>query len=94
MIWRDLNNPTKGALIGGLIGLFGIIIRPMFLSMNSDPFFIFGSIGSILGLYGVGGCNWKTSINCLIADRLGYIITILVFTLTGFLLGLIVRKKK
>jgi hypothetical protein len=93
MSWQNLHYATKGAVIGGTIGLVGSILRPIFWSMNNDPFFIFGTPGMILTIAGVGGCTWKSSF-CPVADFFGYIITIIIFSLIGLLIGLTVRKLK
>lgn len=93
MTWKNLKYITKGAIIGGLIGIVGSILRPFFWSMNDDPFFIFGIPSAILTIAGVGGCSWKSSF-CPIADFYGYIITIIIFTLIGSLIGFITKKIK
>ncbi|MFZ2976018.1 MAG: hypothetical protein WA055_05335 [Candidatus Moraniibacteriota bacterium] len=96
MRWQELSYTSKGAIVGGLIGLTGSILRPFFWSMNNDPFFVFGIIGMILRIFGVGGCSWKSSF-CSVGDFFGYIITIiifiLIFTLIGFMVGKIKSKK-
>ena len=91
MAWQNLKYSTIGAIIGGIIGLVGSILRPFFWSMNSDPLFIFGFPGSILKLAGVGGCSWKSS-SCPVAEFYGYIVTIIIFSLIGSLIGFIVGK--
>ncbi len=93
MTWKNLNYATKGAIIGGLIGLVGSILRSFFLSMNSDTFFIFGIPGIVLRIVGIGRCNWKSSF-CPVDDFLGYIVTVIVFSLIGFFIGFIVKKLK
>lgn len=79
----------KGALIGGLTGLGGSIIRPYFLTMNDDPFWIFGIMGIILQISGPFGCNWKRDY-CMLEDLLGYVMTTILFSLVGIVISKII----
>lgn len=93
MAWRDLKYSTRGAVIGGLIGAMGSVLRIFFWSMNNDPFGIFGIPGIALRIAGIDGCNWKSS-SCPTGDFFGYIITIVIFSLIGLFIGSIVGKIK
>ncbi len=84
---------TKGAIIGGLIGLVGSLLQSYFSTMNHDPFFLFGIPSLVLQIIGVGGCSWKSSF-CPMSDFLGSIITISIFLLIGLLIGKTLEKVK
>ena len=98
----------KGAIIGAIIGLVGSLIAfiggyliGLFGNISSDavriaissvltPFIL---ISAIFVISGILGCRWKMD-KCYEESILGFVVTIIIFSLIGALIGMIIGKIK
>jgi len=99
MAWKDLSYTKKGALIAGTISLIGILIAIINMSIGHPLGIItifaipFALIGTYFGLIGLFGCGFESSI-CPIEQTFGFIITLILYSLIGALIGFIFGKIK
>jgi len=93
MGWENWSYVKKGAITGGIIGLVGSILRPVFWTMNSDPLFVFSLMGNLLSFMGLFGCDYKRG-PCTFEVLTGYLVTIILFALIGSFIGHIYGKIK
>ena len=69
-------------LLGGLTGIFGVLVVGIFLFFGAHIAVVTGIIGVILGIFAVGKSQW----GCGVA---GLILNILILTLVGTFLGIV-----
>jgi hypothetical protein len=99
MNWKDRSYAKKGALVAGGISIVGIFIAIININHGSSlglitifaiPFALFGLL---FGLFSVFGCDFYESV-CPAEHALGFIVTLIVYSLIGAFIGWIVGKIK
>ncbi len=103
MNWNSYGYVKKGAIIGGVVGLVGVLLTVFLVyvlgldSMDLGPIFYllvpFIVIGIMLLFSGIFGCDFKTD-DCHLTVVFGFILTIAVFALIGMSIGWMVKKIK
>ena len=100
MGFKDWSYTKKGTIVGAIIGLIGVLIAyPILLSRIGDtfgleyyllaPFYLLTPILSLLI------CGYETNPGCWKAmNYIGALLTILIFSGIGTLIGLIISKIK
>ena len=96
MGWKDWSSTKKGASVGGIIGLIGIIlvfVGSTFSGLFQNPLLVisFGGLSIFLSLLCMAGGGFACGV---ITIGVGIILTLIAWTIIGAVIGWILGKIK